>query len=53
LARHADELKALEAEQTEIDVIEHAIDAFASKHKIGGATVVAFEAERNSQIQAG
>jgi hypothetical protein len=54
LARHAEELKALDSEQTEIDVIERAIGAFASKFKIGGsAEVVPFHAEHNAHIQAG
>jgi hypothetical protein len=54
LARHAEELKALDAEQTEIDVIERAIGAFASKFKIGGsAEVVPFNAEHNAHSQAG
>ncbi len=54
LARHAEELKALDAEQSEIDVIERAIDAFVSKFKIGGgAEVVPFDAERSARSQAG
>ena len=53
LARHAEELKALDAEQSEIDVIEQAIGAFASKFKIGGAEVVPFNAEHNAPSQAG
>jgi hypothetical protein len=54
LARHAEELKAVDAEQSEIDVIERAIDAFASKFKIGGgAQVVQFDAERSAHSQAG
>ena len=54
LARHAEELKALDSEQIEIDVIERAIGAFASKFKIGGsAEVVPFHAEHNAHIQAG
>jgi hypothetical protein len=53
LARHAGELKALDAEQAEIDVIEQAIDAFASKFKIGGsAEVVPFDTERSAHSQA-
>ena len=46
LARHAEELRALDAEQTEIDMIEQAINAFAQKFKIGGAEVVQLDAER-------
>jgi hypothetical protein len=54
LARHAEELKALDAEQSEIDVIERAIGAFASKFKIGGsAEVVPLNAEHNAHSQAG
>jgi hypothetical protein len=53
LARHAEELKALDAEQSEIDVIERAIDAFVSKSKIGGgAEIVPFDTERSSNSQA-
>jgi hypothetical protein len=46
LARHSDELKALEAEQ-----VEQAIGAFASKFKIGGAEILTLE--RTAQTQAG
>jgi hypothetical protein len=54
LARHAEELKALDAEQSEIDVIERAIGAFASKFKTGGGAEVApFNAEHNAHSQAG
>ena len=46
LARHSEELKALEAEQIEIDAIEQAIEVFARKFKLtGGAEVVPFAAE--------
>ena len=52
LARHAEELRALEAEQTEIDVIEKAIAAFTQKFKLtGSAEVVPLEGER-IQVQA-
>ena len=34
LARHAEELKTLEAEQTEIDKVEQAIAAFTQKFKL-------------------
>jgi len=34
LARHAEELKALEAEQSEIDIIEKAIATFAQKFNL-------------------
>jgi hypothetical protein len=54
LARHAEELKALEAEQAEIDTVERAIDAFARKFKtVSGAEVVPFETERSAQTQGG
>ena len=33
LARHAEELKKLDAEQAEIDAIEMAINSFAAKYK--------------------
>jgi len=44
LARHAEELKALDAQQAEIDTIEHAIAAFTQKFKVAEAEVVPFEA---------
>jgi len=47
LARHAEELKALETEQAEIEVIEQAIAAFTRKFKLAGcAEVVPFDQER-------
>jgi hypothetical protein len=47
LARHAEELKALEAEQSEIDTIEQAIAAFAQKFKLtASAEVLPFDGER-------
>jgi hypothetical protein len=53
LARHAEELRALETEQSEIDTIEQAIAAFAHKFKLTtSAEVVPFEVER-VPIQAG
>ena len=53
LARHAEELKALEAEQSEIDAIEHAIAAFTQKFKpTSSAEVVPFDGER-VPVQAG
>jgi hypothetical protein len=53
LARHAEELRALEAEQTEIDVIEKAIAAFTQKFKLtSSAEVVPLEGER-VPVQAG
>jgi len=54
LARHAEELKTLDGEQTEIDIFERAIGAFASKFKIGeSGEVVPFDPERSVQVQAG
>ena len=50
LARHAEELKDLEADQAEIDVFEQAIDAFARKFKVaGGEVVVPFDGDRGSR----
>lgn len=47
LARHAQELKAFEAEQREIDVIENAIAAFMQKFKLTNtAEVISLEGER-------
>ena len=40
LARHAQELKDLEADQAEIDAFEQAVNAFARKFKLAGAEVV-------------
>jgi hypothetical protein len=40
LARHGEELKALEAEQSEIDAIEKAIAAFAHKFKLSTSAEV-------------
>src|SRR5438105_2678724 len=53
LSRHADELRALDAQQTEIETLEQTIDAFARKFNIAGAEVVVpFEGERNPRGQA-
>ena len=47
LARHAEELKALEADQNEIDVIEKAIAMFAQKFNLTkSAEVLVLDAER-------
>ena len=43
LARHAEELKALEAETAEIETLERAIGAFMRKLNIGGAEIVPLE----------
>ena len=49
LARHAEELKALDAEQNEIDVVACAIEAFVQRFKIGGGgEVVQFASERQA-----
>lgn len=52
LARHAEELKALESEQAEIDAIEKAIAVFTQKFKITSAEIVALGGER-VPVQAG
>jgi len=47
LARHAEELKALEADQSEIDVIDKAITAFTQKFKLSStAEVIPLDGER-------
>jgi hypothetical protein len=47
LARHAEELKGLEAQQSEIDAIEKAIVAFTQKFKLASsAEVLPFDGER-------
>jgi hypothetical protein len=52
LARHAEELKALEADQNEVEVIEKAIAAFTEKFNLAStAAVIPLEAERVS-VQA-
>ena len=52
LSRHAEELRALDAAQTEIDAFEQTIDAFARKFNIPGSEVVVpFEGDRNSRGQ--
>ena len=53
LSRHAEELRALDAAQTEIDTLEQTVDAFARKFNIaGGEVVVPFEGDRNSRGQS-
>src|SRR5436190_5781864 len=53
LSRHAEELRALDAAQTEIDAFEQTIDAFARKFNIaGGEVVVPFDGDRNSRGQS-
>jgi len=51
LSRHAEELRALDAAQTEIDTLEQTIDAFARKFNIAGEVVVPFEGDRNPRGQ--
>jgi hypothetical protein len=52
LSRHAEELRTLDAQQTEIDTLEQTIDAFARKFNIaGGEVVVPFEGDRNARGQ--
>jgi hypothetical protein len=56
LARHADELKALEAEQGQIDVLEQAIASFVTKFTApasGEAAVVKLDQERELRQQGG
>ena len=48
LSRHAQELKALEADQAEIDTFEQTINTFARKFKLAGADVVV-----RSKVSAG
>ena len=44
LARHAAEIAALGAEETELTVLEEAIDALVRRFGIGGAEVVTLKA---------
>jgi hypothetical protein len=50
LARHAEELKGLDADQTEIDTIEQAINVFSRRFKLS-AEVVPFAGERSAQTE--
>jgi hypothetical protein len=52
LARHAEELKALESEQAEIDAVEKAIAIFTHKFKITSAEIVPLGGE-HVPVQAG
>lgn len=52
LARHAEELKALQSEQAEIDAVEKAIAVFTQKFKITSAEIVPLGDER-VPVQAG
>ena len=49
LARHAEELKTLDADQAEIDILEQAISEFARKFNIGGAEILPLERPAFSQ----
>ena len=51
LARHAEELKTLEADQAQLDMLEQAIDAFAKK--FAKAAVVKLDEERELRQQGG
>lgn len=56
LARHAEELKALEADKAEIDTLELAIATFMKKFSApaaSGGEVVRLKQERHSRAQAG
>jgi hypothetical protein len=54
LARHAEELQGLEADQTQLDTLEQAIAAFLQKfNSPGGAGVVKLDAERELRQTAG
>ena len=55
LARHAEELKGLEADTAEIDTLEQAIAAFVKKFTApaAGAEVVRLKQERHSRAQTG
>lgn len=43
LARHAEELNALEKDKTEIDILEQAINTIVGKFNLGGAEVLLLE----------
>lgn len=54
LARHAEELRGLEADQAQLDALEQAITAFLQKfNAAGGAGVVKLDAERELRQTAG
>jgi hypothetical protein len=54
LARHAEELKPLDADQAELDTLERAIEAFARKFRMPNAErgVVQLGEHRDSRLQA-
>jgi len=49
LARHAEELKGLDAEAAEIEILERAIEALVRKFNIGGGKIVPLERPALSQ----
>jgi hypothetical protein len=49
LARHAEELKALDVDEAELTVLEQAIDQLVRKFNIGSAEIVALERPPLSQ----
>ena len=55
LARHAEELRGLEADQSQLEILEQAISAFLQKFTSppSGAGVVKLEAERELRQTAG
>ena len=54
LARHAEELRGLDADQTQLDALEQAITAFLQKFSAqAGAGVVKLDAERELRQTAG
>jgi hypothetical protein len=54
LARHAEELKGLDATQAELDTLDRAIEAFARKFKLrdGEDGVVQLDGRRDTRLQA-
>jgi hypothetical protein len=53
VARHAAELAALDAEETELTVLEEAIDSLVRKFGIGGAEVVTLKAAASWSSEIG
>jgi len=49
LARHAEEIRALDADNAEIDLLEQAIDGLVRKFNIGSAKVLPLECQAFSQ----
>ena len=50
LARHAREMNELVADQTLVNTLERAIDAFVRKYSLPSAEVVNLEAERERRV---